>query len=366
MKVLFSVNIPSPYRTEFFNELGKLCDLTVCYGRRSASDRDAKWVGKEAQHYHEVYLDLKPVGVDKSHGSALRKYIAANSADHLILTNYISPACMEAILYCKLKRIPYWVEYDGGFNRKDPLLKRVLKKILIGGARGHLTTCDDHIDYLKGLGIPAERIFKYPFTSLTEKDLEAASRITEEEKRQQKQGLGIAEEKMILSVGQLIPRKGFDVLLRAAGNLPRDIGVYIVGGSPGEDLQKLKESLELDNVHFVEFKTKQELHQYYMASDLFVLPTREDIWGLVIHEAMSFGLPIITTKKCIAGTELVKDGENGYLVEADDVQQTTERIRTLIESEQKRIQMGNMSRNRIRRYTIEKMARRHIEVLQSH
>ena len=54
-----------------------------------------------------------------------------------------------------------------------------------------------------------------------------------------------------------------------------------------------------------------------MASDLFVLPTREDIWGLVINEAMSFGLPIITTRKCIAGTELITDGENGYLLEAD-------------------------------------------------
>lgn len=366
MKVLFSANIPSPYRTEFFNELGKLCDLTVCYERRSASDRDVKWVGKAAQNYQEVYLDLKPVGPDKSRGSALRNYIAAHHADYLIMTNYVSPACMEAILYCRLKKIPYWVEYDGGFNKKDSFLNRIMKKTLICRAEGHLTTSEEHIAYLMSLGIPAERIFKYPFTSLTEKDLEDNYRITDMEKKLQKQELGITERKMILSVGQMIPRKGFDVLLQAVSNLPRDIGIYIVGGSPYEDLQKLKDSLGLENVHFIEFKTKKRLREYYMASDLFVLPTREDIWGLVINEAMSFGLPIITTRKCIAGTELITDGENGYLLEAGEIQQTTEKIRILMESDSKRLLMGNKCRDKIRRYTIERMAQRHIEVLQSH
>ena len=81
MKVLFCANIPSQYRVAFFNEFGKLCELTVCYERKTASDRNANWKADDAQNYKEVYLNLKPVGTDKSRGKALRKFIAKNAFD---------------------------------------------------------------------------------------------------------------------------------------------------------------------------------------------------------------------------------------------------------------------------------------------
>ena len=55
-----------------------------------------------------------------------------------------------------------------------------------------------------------------------------------------------------------------------------------------------------------------------MAADAFVLPTREDIWGLVINEAMAYGLPVVTTDRCNAGLELIKNNVNGYVVHVDD------------------------------------------------
>jgi putative colanic acid biosynthesis glycosyltransferase len=55
MKVLFLTNIPSPYRVEFFNELGKQCELTVLYELKQAKDRDAKWNAYEAKHFREKY-----------------------------------------------------------------------------------------------------------------------------------------------------------------------------------------------------------------------------------------------------------------------------------------------------------------------
>ena len=69
---------------------------------------------------------------------------------------------------------------------------------------------------------------------------------------------------------------------------------------------------QLTNVFFFDFMNKELLFKYYQISDLFVLPTREDIWGLVINEAMANGLPIITTDKCVAGKELIND--NGYII----------------------------------------------------
>ena len=158
MKVLFCTNLPSPYRVDFFNELGKLCDLTVCYERKSSSERNSKWISKSSGTYTEEFLNLQPVGTDKSKGSALRKYVKTHRFDLFIFTNYVSEACMEAIVYCKLHHIPYCIEYDGGFNKTDPLPKKLLKQFLLKKAKAHLTTCDIHIEYLESMGLLAAHV----------------------------------------------------------------------------------------------------------------------------------------------------------------------------------------------------------------
>lgn len=103
----------------------------------------------------------------------------------------------------------------------------------------------------------------------------------------------------------------------------------------------------------------EELSEYYKAADLFVLPTREDIWGLVINEAMNYGLPVITTTACVAGQELVQQEENGYLVDGEDLHIISELncyIKKIIFSEGIRKQLSNASLRAIKKYSIEDMA----------
>ena len=75
----------------------------------------------------------------------------------------------------------------------------------------------------------------------------------------------------------------------------------IVGDEPTQEFIEMKNNMKLDNIVFVGFKTKKELKDYYIAADVFCLQTRGDVWGLVVNEAMAYGLPIITTDKCVAG-----------------------------------------------------------------
>lgn len=175
--------------------------------------------------------------------------------------------------------------------------------------------------------------------------------------------LGIKEDKIIITVGQYIHRKGFDVLLNAIDPSRVDIGVYIIGGSqPISEYLEIIEKRKLKNIHFVSFQKKSQLIKYYHASDVFVLPTREDIWGLVINEAMACGLPIITTTRCVAGIELIKPGENGFLVEVDRVDELASRIVELLDSEASRIKMANNNLKKIKGYTLEKMAEIHYAI----
>ena len=98
-----------------------------------------------------------------------------------------------------------------------------------------------------------------------------------------------------------------------------------------------------------------------MAADLFVLPTREDIWGLVINEAMSFGLPVITTDRCIAGLELVGE-KNGRIIPSEDVEALRKSMNSILELPLETFFYENQKV--ILNYTIENMAKLHSEIIE--
>lgn len=176
----------------------------------------------------------------------------------------------------------------------------------------------------------------------------------------------MTESRILLSVGRFSYQngygKGFDILMKIAEHIDHSVGIYIVGDEPTEEFINWKRTKNLNNVHFIGFLNKQDLSQYYKASDCFVLLSKKEAWGLVINEAMAHGLPIISSDKCIAGLELVEEGSNGHVV---SLQNTDEIIKgigdTLNDTNASR--MGQESVKRIRSYTIEKMVDRHIEIL---
>lgn len=360
MKVLFSTNFPSPYRVDFFNEFGKYCDLTVAFERKKALHRDNKWVGSSAVNYKEIYLNSRPIGTSQTIGFELVSCISKNKFDIIIFSGYASPSVIIAIEYCKITKRKYYIEYDGGFEKKDSFFKGMLKKHLIRGAKGHFVTCSDTEEYLKGFNVSRQNIFYYPFSSLFKNDI-MCSPISNEEKRQKKEQLGISEQLAMVSVGRFIKGKGFDELLTSLDCVDRSVGVYIIGGEPTEEYLQICNKYELNNVHFMPFLEKKDLFEWYKACDLFVFPTRKDIWGLVVNEAMACGLPVISSNMCIAAKELVKPEVNGLLYESGCVDQLSECINRMLIEDLYVYSMNSLTT--IKDYTIENMAKAHAEVL---
>ena len=79
---------------------------------------------------------------------------------------------------------------------------------------------------------------------------------------------------------------------------------------------------------------------------------------------MAKGLPIITTNKCGAGLELIKDEENGYIVTVEDYKAIAEKINLIIEDEKLKEKMIFNNIDKIKAYTIENMARQHYNIFQ--
>ncbi|MBN2016435.1 glycosyltransferase family 4 protein [Candidatus Dojkabacteria bacterium] len=124
----------------------------------------------------------------------------------------------------------------------------------------------------------------------------------------------------ILFVGRDIYRKGLMEALIALKEInkkfSKKIEFYCVSG----DTEKLKNQFQSNNFHFYPFNFPHDevIKKFFMTCDLFVMPTRVDTFGMVYLEALSCGMPIIATKQ-FAIPEFLKDGENGFFVESDNL-----------------------------------------------
>lgn len=362
-RVLFLTNYPSPYRVRFFDELGKRMNVTVLFADRieDKKHRNADWYVPSAGSFQTV--QLKKTFAVKSNSLCLEvtKWLK-QPFDHIVVCGYSNPTVIWAMAWMRLHRIPFWMEVDGGLIRQEGKAKYLLKKSLVRMANKWLSSGACTTKYLVHYGAREDCVSAYPFTSLSEGEL-LSNAVTPEEKAALRAVLNFPEKHIVLAIGQFIHRKGFDVLLKAAASLGEDVGIYIIGGVPTEEYLKLRDELCQGNIHFLGFQSKERLALCYKAADLFVLPTREDIWGLVINEAMAYGLPVITTDRCVAGMELVEDGVNGYIVPVGDVAALAEKIRLVFDSDYEK--MGAASLEKIRPYTIENMAKVHEEIFEN-
>ncbi len=362
MKVLFMANIPSPYRVDFLNELGKKCNLTVTFEGGSSTERSKDWKGREIEYFNPIFLKGKRIKSDQFFCPSIVK-VLKEKWDHIIVGGYSSPTAMLAIEYMRIKKIPFWLEADGGIVTKETRLKYWIKKHFISAASYWLSSGGVTTEYFVHYGAKRSNIYLYPFTSLLERDFAFVNERKTRPKSYYKQKLGIKEEKIVLSVGRFSYDagygKGYDVLLKVAEHLPSNVGIYIVGDEPTEEFINWKREKRLSQVHFIGFKNKTELSEFYLAADIFVLLTRGDVWGLVINEAMMHGLPIITTEHCVAGLELVRENENGYIVSLNDISTILKKVSFILENKEQQEAFSGKSLQYIKKYTIENMAEAH-------
>ena len=167
-----------------------------------------------------------------------------------------------------------------------------------------------------------------------------------------RQRLGIGERTpVVLAVGRLVAKKGFDVLVRSAQDLNPSAHIVIVGdGDQRAELEQSALSLEVsEKLHFVGNVPRQELTDYYNMADVFAMPSvRLPVDGLnvVVVEAMSCGLAVVASN--VGGNPLVvRDGDNGLLVPEGNVPQLAAAINRVLNDLALRLRMGGRSRERV-------------------
>ena len=107
MKVLWLTNIPSPYRVDFFNEMGKNCDLTVLFEKGASDERDESWKNYRTEHVRAVILKGKSIGADGAVCPSVLKYLKRDRYDKIVVTNFSGITGLMAVFCLRAKRMRY-------------------------------------------------------------------------------------------------------------------------------------------------------------------------------------------------------------------------------------------------------------------
>ncbi len=358
MKVLFVTQNIAPFRINWINEMAKYIDIEVVHLNEYEKGFNRKLLA-------DLNEEVKVEDVSKIRFGKYRvfdyKKLKKKEYDVLLLDGYGFVGQMLLLLRLKFKRQKCIMSIDGGIlPKKENPLKRWLKKFLLKTPTAFFSTAEETDGFIKHYR-KNPLLYRHYFSSVYSKDvvkIEDRVRLHAQYRKE----FGFEGKHVVLCVGRFIPVKGFDILLRPLDIFPENYLFVFVGGRPTEEyLHYVGDKLN-ERVIFVDVVNKETLGKYYLAADVFCLPSRGDVWGLVVGEAMSYGLPVVSSDKCVAALAMVKE-ENGVIVEGEDPKGYLDAFLKIEDSEI----AANMSAQnilRMKEYAIDSAVKQDIENLE--
>lgn len=311
-RVAFVTDVPTPYVIALLRALSHKVDLTALFSS-DVSTRGLPWQFGDLGFAHAIVRGSiirrsDAGGTDYYISPRLLRHLARRRPEIVICAGFSFPT-LYAQLYCAVTGARLLIYSDGtsfserNYSRWQLLARRYLiartsgliaksrlaaeRFVELGGA-GRITIAHHTTDLAPFLEIGAQRA--------TDADAAATLRL--------------------LSVGRLIARKGLNRLLDAMRLLPktsRPVHLTIVGSGPDEEsLRALVQSHKLTNVTFAGFVDQSALPPFYRQADVFVLPTLQDPFGIVMLEAAASGLALLGSIHSGATPELVKPEITGF------------------------------------------------------
>ena len=210
--------------------------------------------------------------------------------------------------------------------RARGIIKQTLLRYLVTRVDGFLAIGTLNREFYQKQGVQPDRIFPVPY-AVDNAFFQAKAAEASASRESLRQQLGLESGRpVILYASKMTPRKRADDLLEAYHRLspdgkiePQPYLLFIGDGELRPRLAARVRELGWHSVRFLGFKNQTELPAYYDLCDVFVLPSVQEPWGLVINEVMNAGKAVIVSDEVGCGPDLVKDGDNGYVFRAGDI-----------------------------------------------
>ncbi|HZN97923.1 MAG TPA: glycosyltransferase family 4 protein, partial [Gemmatimonadales bacterium] len=217
-----------------------------------------------------------------------------------IITTEMGFRSLVALAYGQMFRRPVWVWWGGTCHTERGIgkIKRAFRRRFVPRVRRWLSYGATSTEYLASLGADPERVVELqncvPEIQYTEAVTPA---------------LQLSPRPVVLCAGRLVPGKGVDLLLHAAHRAQaegRMFSLLIVGDGPErQSLEQAAVDLALANVHFRGACPAEDMAAVYRSADVLVFPTLDDVWGLVVNEALWSGLPALVSVYAGCAREIV-------------------------------------------------------------
>jgi glycosyltransferase involved in cell wall biosynthesis len=368
MKKLLIIAVTwTPYNHARFTAIAKHIknmELTVFFQNSSVKYR--KWNAETTDSPYKMVL-LKNIGIPVSANTAfvcninynIYQKIQRYNPDRIIATGWDSFATLAAVVYAGThnKEIILWAGstiYEDSFIRKVslPYVKFILR--FFDGFISYGTASEE---YLRLLGV-RKNIDHFYNTVDVDHFLTQGQRISQE-KQMLKEKIGVrSSSRIIVFSGRLVAIKCVDLLIKAfiqANEKFQDIELIIVGYGPEEQgLRKM--AVENSRIHFLGHRGSDEIPGIYGISDILVLPSISEPWGLVVNEAMACGCAIIASDRCGCSRDLIRG--NGIVVEGGKLYPLVKALERLLSSESELKRMKEKSRSIIKHFKPDLLVKR--------
>jgi glycosyltransferase involved in cell wall biosynthesis len=271
------------------------------------------------------------------------------------------------VIVALLKPLMRWkiaIIYDGSSPNtdfRDSSFRTFVRRILVRFADAFVSNSNAGKKYLmEVLNVPEDKIFTRTYLV---PDAEALLKRLDQTHPPNLQ----LKHPIFLYVGRITARKGIKTLLEACAILKSqgyvDYSLLIVGkGEQREELEAfIKERGFEEQVIWAGWVEYGNLGSYFQQADVFVFPTFEDVWGMVVPEAMVFGKPVLCSNGA-ASCELIVSGENGYIFDPSSAKELADKMQIFIDNPDLIESMGERSRQIISQKTPETAAKAYVEV----
>jgi len=290
MKILFYINSPSSYQFEFYKSLKKhKINFHVIFHNKKI--KNFNWEFKKYNWYTCLNQKNK-----KNHFLKIIKKINPNV---IIIGGYNLEFNNLMYKFPDLKKI-YWLER---VNEKNIIKKFLRRKILSNRLKDASAILAIGENAKKFYSKFNKNVFNLPYS---------ISPFKSDIKKKIKPTLNF------LFVGQLIERKGLKNLLNVLKNNNFNNSKFtIVGSGPlKQEIKKISNAKK--NIKYFDFINKKKLNYIYSQNDILVLLSNFDGWGVVVVEAMSKKLAIISSKSVGASIEFIKNKYNGIIIDNNE------------------------------------------------
>ncbi len=343
--------VPSPYQRDLFAALARRPELDFHVFYLEASAPDSPWPERLLADYEKVLPGFwLRAGTVRWHVN--RGLPDAGDFDLVIINNYMSTAAQKWMRSAKRRcRWVFWAERMRGSSWLHRLLTAPLHGADALVAIGTLAQADYACRF------PAASIFNIPYHC----DLQAFGDAP--------RPIRDADEITFLFCGQMIARKGVDVLLQAFDRVAREypgVKLLLIGrpDAMNAEISKLPAATR-SRISYQGFQAPEDLPQLFSQADVMVLPSRHDGWGVVVNQALGAGLALICSDAVGAAHDLIEDGVNGVTFRSGDGESLVAAMRRFAENPPLAVAWGAASRRKAGDWTPDAGAAKWVEVIRA-